>query len=214
MALVINCVENPRELWTLFENQLKVNVNLRIHRLHLMQHRQRQDESLDEFITSARTLANKCQFPDAELSELLIELIIASTPYDGLRRELLGKAIGYPLRDVLKEGRKYEALSAGNDQLQRLDTKQADIHEVSRGRKCGNFGTNHKPRQYPAYKDICNAYGSIGHWQVCCRKSRMQRRTRSSSGKRRGWNPGRRNGPNKQHKYKRAPSTGRNNVVE
>ena len=40
--------ENPRELLTLFENQLTVNVNFRIHRLHLMQHRQRQDESLDD----------------------------------------------------------------------------------------------------------------------------------------------------------------------
>jgi len=37
----------------------------------------------------------------------------------------------------------------------------------------------------------------------------MQRRTRSSS---RGWNPGRRNGLNKQHKYKRAPSTNRKNA--
>ena len=98
-----------------------------------MQFQQKQDESLDDFITRARSLANKCQFPEAELSEHLIEVIIASTPYDGLRRELLGKAIGYPLRDVLKEGRKYEALSAGNDQLQCLDTKQTDIHEISRG---------------------------------------------------------------------------------
>ena len=72
------------------------------------------------------------------------------------------------------------------------------------------------PRQCPAYNDICNACGLIGHWQVCCQKSRMQRRTRSSSGKRRGWkgyvSPGRRNGPSKQHKYKRTPSTGRKNA--
>ena len=31
---------NPLELWTLFENQLKVNVHFRIHRLHLTQYRQ------------------------------------------------------------------------------------------------------------------------------------------------------------------------------
>ena len=31
--------QNPLELWTLFENQLKVNVNFRIHRLHLMKYR-------------------------------------------------------------------------------------------------------------------------------------------------------------------------------
>ena len=132
--------EDPRDLWTLFENYLKVNVNFRLHRLHLMQYQQKQDESLDDFTTHAWTLADKCQFPEAELSEHLIELIIASTPYDGLRRELLGKAIGYPLRDVVKEGRKYEALSAGNDQLQRLDIKETNIHEVCG--KCGNCATS------------------------------------------------------------------------
>jgi len=73
-----------------------------IHRLHLMQYRQNQDDSLDNFITLARTLANKCQFHVAELSKCLIELIIASTPYDGFSREHLGIAIGYPLKDVLK----------------------------------------------------------------------------------------------------------------
>ena len=82
--------QNPLELWTLFENQLKVNVNFRIHRLHLMKYRQTGDESIDDFVTRARTLANKCQFTENELNERLMELIIASTPYDGLRRELWG----------------------------------------------------------------------------------------------------------------------------
>ena len=94
---------NPVELWTLFENKLKGNVNFRIHRLHLMQYRQTQHESIDDFVTRARTLANKCQFTENELSERLMRLIIASTPYDGLRRELLGKPIGHALKDVLKE---------------------------------------------------------------------------------------------------------------
>ena len=100
--------QNPLELWTLFENQLKVNVNFRIHRLHLMQYRQTRDESIDDFVTRARTLANKCQFTE---NEHIMELIIASTPYDGLRRELLGKLIGHSLKDVLKESRKFEAVS-------------------------------------------------------------------------------------------------------
>ena len=110
--------QNPLELWTLFDNQINVNVNFRIHRLHLMKYRQTRDESIDDFVTRARTLANQCQFTENELNERLMELIIASTPYDGLRRELLGKPIGHTIRDVLKEGRKLEALSAENDQLQ------------------------------------------------------------------------------------------------
>ena len=199
--------QNPLELWTLFENQLKVNVNFRIHRLHLMKYRQTGDESIDDFVTRARTLANKCQFAENELNERLMELIIASTPYDGLRRELLGKPIGHTIRDVLKEGRKFEALSAGNDQLQRLDTKQSDIHTVSYIRKCGNCGTNHKPRQCPAYKDKCSACNAIGHWKACCRKTRTQQR-QSSSGRRDDRTPSNRHG---KPRRRRTPSSHREN---
>ena len=199
--------QNPLELWTLFENQLKVNVNFRIHRLHLMKYRQTGDESIDDFVTRARTLANKCQFTENELNERLMELIIASTPYDGLRRELLGKPIGHTIRDVLKEGRKFEALSAGNDQLQRLDTKQSDIHTVSYVRKCGNCGTSHKPRQCPAYKDKCSACNAIGHWKACCRKTRTQQRP-SSSGKRDDRTPSNRHG---NPRRRRTPSSHRKN---
>ena len=112
-----------------------------------------------------------------------MEFIIASTPYDGFRRELLGKPIGHTIKDVLKEGRKFEAVSAGNDQPQRLDTKQSGIHAVSYVRKCGNCGTSHKPRQCPAYKDKCSERNAIGHWKACCRKTRTQQHP-SSSGKR------------------------------
>ena len=52
----------PTELWTFFENTLKVNVNFRIHRLHLMKYRQQTNESLDAFVIRARTLALKCDF--------------------------------------------------------------------------------------------------------------------------------------------------------
>ena len=199
--------QNPLELWTLFENQLKVNVNFRIHRLHLMKYRQTLDESIDDFVTRARTLANKCQFAENELNERLMELIIASTPYDGLRRELLGKPIGHTIKDVLKEGRKFEALSAGNDQLQRIDTKQSDIHAVSYVRKCGNCGTSHKPRQCPAYKDKCSACNAIGHWKACCRKTRTQQRP-SSSGKRDDRTPSNRHG---NPRRRRTPSSHRRN---
>ena len=199
--------QNPLELWTLFENQLKVNVNFRIHRLHLMKYRQTGDESIDDFVTRARTLANKCQFTENELNERLMELIIASTPYDGLRRELLGKPIGHTIRDVLKEGRKFEALSTGNDQLQRLDTKQSDIHTVSYVRKCGNCGTSHKPRQCPAYKDKCSACNAIGHWKVCCRKTRTQQR-QTSSGRRDDRTPSNRHG---KPRRRRTPSSHREN---
>ena len=72
----------PDELRQFFENQLKVNINVRINRLPFMRYRQRPEEHLDQFVIRARTLGLKCDFSDMELSERLLELIISSTPHD------------------------------------------------------------------------------------------------------------------------------------
>ena len=174
--------KNPVQLWDFFNKQLKVSVNFRIHRLHLMRLRQKTDETLDDFVTRARTLALKCQFTDVELNERMLELIIASTPYDSFRKDLLGKPIGYTTAETLQEGRKYEAITAGNAQLQQMARVTEEVHSMrTHDRKCNNCGTNHKPRQCPAYRDACNSCGAIGHWEKCCRKKRQNQQTRKPS---------------------------------
>lgn len=144
--------KRPTKLWEFYKGQLKLNVKFRIHRLHLMQYRQKPDESIDDFVTRARTLAQKCQFTDEELNERLIELIIASTPHDALRNYLYSKPKGHLLADVLTEGRKYEALSAGNEQLHQMGMSHGEnIHAMDRGQTCQNCGRSHKPRQCPVH---------------------------------------------------------------
>ena len=49
------------------ESQLMTNLNLRMHRLHLMDNRQRNEEYVDDFVTRARTQALKCEFEESEL---------------------------------------------------------------------------------------------------------------------------------------------------
>ena len=182
--------KNALQLWDFFGQQLRVSVNFRIHRLHLMRYRQHSDETLDDFVTRARTLALICQFTDEESNERMLELIIASTPYDSFRKDLLGKPIGYTTAETLQEGRKYEAITAGNVQLQKRSQVPEEVHAIhTHDRKCSNCGTNHKPRQCPAYRDACNACGVIGHWEKCCWKKRQQvkqtRKPRDSGNRRR-----------------------------
>ena len=47
-----------------------------------MDYRQRSEESVDDFVTRARTQALKCEFEENELEERIIELMIASTPIE------------------------------------------------------------------------------------------------------------------------------------
>ena len=42
--------KKPDKLWQFFENQLRASVNFRIHCLSLMQYRQKEGESLNEFV--------------------------------------------------------------------------------------------------------------------------------------------------------------------
>ena len=55
--------------------------------------------------------------------------------------------------EVLVEGRKYEALATGQEQLQHLGDQNIDVHghSYSRERNCSKCDTTHKPRQCPTY---------------------------------------------------------------
>ena len=167
----------PNDIWTFLENQLKVNVNFRIHRLQLMQYRQTSSETLDDFVTRARTLALKCEFSEQELNERMIELIIVSTPHDSFRKELLGKARGTSINDVLTEGRKHEALAAGNQQLSHLTPSQpVDYFRKKRWgkanpkeKKCGRCDKSHNKGKCPAYDHICERCSRRGHFSSVCK---------------------------------------------
>ena len=51
-----------------------------------MQYRQKEEESLDEFVTRARTQAQMSEFEDKEMQELIIELVIAGTKMEVFRK--------------------------------------------------------------------------------------------------------------------------------
>jgi hypothetical protein len=78
-------LKKPTDIWNFLERNLQVSVNFRIQRLLLMQMRQRGDETLDDFVTRARTHALKCEFTDDELKERIIEIVIAGTAIDDYR---------------------------------------------------------------------------------------------------------------------------------
>ncbi|XP_038046793.1 uncharacterized protein K02A2.6-like [Patiria miniata] len=173
---------DPSKLWDLFEKQLKVKLNFRIHRLELMRYRQKPKEHLDEFVNRCRAKAVECQFTVEELTERVVELVIASTPSESFQKDLLDRPIGYSIDEMLIEGRKYEAIVAGKQSLQSMETGGASVNAIwSKSRACRNCGLSHPPRRCPAYHDTCKACGAKGHWSKCCRKTRARSRQRRGS---------------------------------
>ena len=174
-------LKDPDKIWGFFEAQLNVTIHFRVHRLTLMNdYAQTTDETLDEFVSRARTQALLCEFADAELQECVIELVIASTPMEPFRRILLDKGKELTLDTVLKEGRQHEAASKGSLRVEafhraKMDAK-VDYFRKREGndkqKTCGNCGRSHKVRECPAYHSKCDHCESMGHWAECCRNKK------------------------------------------
>ena len=103
-------------------------------------------------ILSLIALSNKCQFKEEELNERLIELVIASTPHDSLKNYLLSQKLGYKCNQLLIDSRKYEALVAGKQKIDDLNSAEVKpVDAINKTQICSRCGTMHKPRSCPAY---------------------------------------------------------------
>ena len=145
-----------------------------------MQFRQKPNENVDDFVTRCKTLALKCEFKEHELQERILELLIASTPFESFQHDLLVKPKGYELPLALEETRRYEAISGGHIQIKGLTgstTADSDIHTVKKKnyKSCPNCGLNHKPKKCPAYFDECRYCGAKSHWESMCRKAKRDK---------------------------------------
>ena len=100
-------------------------------------------------------------------------MVILSTPFDALCKELLAKPKGHPITDVLNKGREYEAIQASQASLKTLGAAATtNIDAVYKGRPCSNCGLHHARSKCPASEAVCGGCGNIGHWKKMCRKTK------------------------------------------
>ena len=72
--------------------------------------RQKEAETVDQFITQCRLQAQRCKFRDAkETEERVIEQLIAGTANEDVKRELLGKDEKLTLDEAVKIAQCHEA---------------------------------------------------------------------------------------------------------
>ena len=180
---------DPNYVWKRFEEMLEPSENFRIARLKLHFFYQRPDEALDSFVTRCRAQALKCDFKnEQELSERIIEQIIASTSMPEYQKALLSQKKDYSLNDALTLGRTYEATQQNLQHLQDMSrgitttpehkpapaaaTPAIDVIRKKKNTRemCLNCGRDH-PRERekcPAHTATCDACGKRGHWSRFC----------------------------------------------
>ena len=168
---------DPDVIFERFTEQLEPSEHFRVCRLKLMHFRQKSNESLDEFVNRCKLLALKCEFSDSELTERLLELIIASTPIVDFQKELLRKDKGYTLHDAIKLGRGYEAANSNVKQIKDMYSEQTNVHGIKGSIKhkstdCRNCGRHHSfgQREYcPAFGTECKKCKKKNHWANRCK---------------------------------------------
>ena len=58
--------KDPAKIYKLFDDQLDIKVNFRIHRMELMTFRQNDNETTDAFVNRARHKGSLCDFGDPD----------------------------------------------------------------------------------------------------------------------------------------------------
>ena len=174
----------PAKIWEKFEKHLAPKVNHRLARYQLQQYKQKDTESVDDFLTRCRNQATKCKFRDTtEVEERLIEQLVIGTRYKKVQEKLLEKGEKLTLDTATDTARTYEATLTHMKQL--TSGSEHDVHVVrsedpKNSKKCPNCGGQHpeKPRsKCPAFGTECGNCGKTNHWARVCR-SKSQNNSR------------------------------------
>lgn len=186
---------SPEFIFNRFLEQLEPKENFRVNRLKLMSYRQRQEESLDDFVNRCRQLTQRCLLSDIDQQQRIIELIIASTPIPDFQKELVRKDNTLTLEETVRIGKTYEAsnihvkqlrVMLNNNEDRSVSTTIQAIRTPTRSKKfnnCINCGRSHEFRggACRAFGSKCNTCGKVNHWATVCLSNKPKLRPRSRS---------------------------------
>ncbi|GAB1602684.1 hypothetical protein Ahia01_000548300 [Argonauta hians] len=173
---------NPEIIWKKFEERLEPQVNPRISRFYLREFRQKNTETIDDFMARCKLQAKKCRFKDSEeLEERLIEQMISGTKYPELQKLLLSKGMDLTLQEALNSGRTHEASLNHMRQMAEIrgEVKEVSLIKKSHCRRCGNA---HDKEKCPAWGTTCSACGKRNHWAKMCTNKNESTRKNSQAG--------------------------------
>ena len=84
-----------------------------------------------------------CDFNEAERSEQIIVLIVASTQHGAFQKHLLNQEVEYDTDMVLSEGHKYEAMEIGKQAIQTMEGPSSSVNATTHQWKCTKCGLYH-----------------------------------------------------------------------
>lgn len=179
--------DDPKKILDKFDVYVRPRKNKRAARFKVMQRKQKEGESFDNFVKDLRLILMDCEYADTD--DILIDAIIAGVAHKKVQERLLDQGQGLNLAKTLDIGRQYEMsqsqlkLIRGSDEIpiSKLGSKQKKPETRKHDSKikqkteqvrntctrCG-FDANHS--KCPAVGTTCNYCKKPDHWRSVCMK--------------------------------------------
>ncbi|CAI9720143.1 Hypothetical predicted protein [Octopus vulgaris] len=175
---------NPDTLLEKFERHLEPRSNHRIHRYEFQGLKQDPQETIDNFLSRLKNVAEKCKFRDKE--ERIVDQLIWGCAHKEVQKSLIGKDT-LQLIETVDTAKAFEATTKQMASLT-LQTSSlnssVDIvssHRTKHTRKqrtCQYCGTDHEfnnRKKCPAFGTHCKACGNLNHWKKMCKLTKSQK---------------------------------------
>ncbi|CAI9741978.1 Hypothetical predicted protein [Octopus vulgaris] len=175
---------NPDTLLEKFERHIEPKSNHRIHRYEFQGLKQDPQETIDNFLSRLKNVAEKCKFKDK--NERIVDQLLWGCAHKEVQKSLIGK-YALQLIEAVDTARAFEATTK---QMASLTLKTSSLgssidiasrHKTKRTRKqrtCQYCGTEHEfdnRKKCPAFGTHCKAYGKPNHWEKMRRLAKSQK---------------------------------------
>ena len=139
----------PKNVWDELEG-IQPSDNFRIHRLELQRHKQKHDETFDDFYSRCKLKAMQCKLATPALRvERIIEQLTAGIRYPEVQCLLLSRDEKLTLMEALQIAKTHEASSKHMGQIDlgapRVDAIRSSNQRTTSHSRCGNCGGSHPP---------------------------------------------------------------------
>ncbi|CAI9715336.1 Hypothetical predicted protein [Octopus vulgaris] len=174
---------NPETLIEEFERHLEPRLNHRIHRYEFQGLKQDPQETIDNFLSRLKNVAEKCKFKDKD--ERIVDQLIWGCAHKEVQKSLIGKD-ALQLIEAVDTARAFEAtikqvasLSLQTSSLgSSVDIVSRHRTHTRKQRTCQYCGIEHEfnnRKKCPAFGTHCKACGKLNHWEKMCRLTKSQK---------------------------------------
>ena len=165
------------EVVKLFEEYCYPLKNETFERYKFWSRNQLENESIDNYITSLKNLANMCAF-ESQKDKMLRDKLVFGVNDSAVKERLLREA-SLDLKKAIEICRAAESSKSKLKQMTTAIKAEQQVYKISKTRfgssvtQCGYCGSNHQRGRCPAFGATCSACGKRNHFKKVCRANNM-----------------------------------------